>query len=196
LTETTRPKTLNQLSTTLQKGATSLRNREKRLSNQVGLGYPVTIDTSLRKSKPSEPGRLLNPLELINLVKIAFPGSVAVLDEAGHFVIIGIERRKGVVSHLIPGQDYDECRKLNPSETKGKYKVPPPTAIRDMFPFGILDGMVNLLIACSLLSDMIRFTVNPSSSAHSFASVIKNKLRFLNSHDGAQLEREGPTGRS
>ncbi|EIW68615.1 hypothetical protein TREMEDRAFT_63083 [Tremella mesenterica DSM 1558] len=42
------------------------------------------------------PPRLLNPVELISLTKIAFPDAVPAVDEQGRFVIKGLERREGV----------------------------------------------------------------------------------------------------
>jgi hypothetical protein len=49
---------------------------------------------SLASSSP----RLLNPVEIINLTKMTFPGCEAVVDDQGRFVIKGIDRREGVVS--------------------------------------------------------------------------------------------------
>ena len=42
--------------------------------------------------------RLLNPLELINLTKMTFPGAEAKIDDQGRFIIKGVDRREGVVS--------------------------------------------------------------------------------------------------
>jgi hypothetical protein len=55
----------------------------------------VTVKNSPATAPSS---RLLNPVELINLTKMAFPGCEAVVDDQGRFVIKGLGRREGVVS--------------------------------------------------------------------------------------------------
>lgn len=46
-------------------------------------------------STPRE-NRLLNPVELISLVRMTFPKSEAAVDDQGRFVLRGLERREGV----------------------------------------------------------------------------------------------------
>lgn len=63
----------------------------------TGTAFVHTV--TLKKSPDVSPSsRLLNPVELINLTKMAFPGCEAVVDDQGRFVIKGLGRREGVVS--------------------------------------------------------------------------------------------------
>lgn len=52
---------------------------------------------SVTRKISRRPIRLLNPLELINLMKMTFPGAEAKVDDQGNFVIKGVDRREGVV---------------------------------------------------------------------------------------------------
>ena len=83
----------------------------------LALGQSAVGEETLNQSSiPKREERLLNPVELISLVKMTFPHAQPAVDDNGRFVIRGLERRDG--------------------EEKGRTN----TKMEDMFPFAIAAG--------------------------------------------------------
>jgi hypothetical protein len=94
--------------------------------------------------------RLLNPVELITLTRMTFPKCEPAVDEAGRFIIKGLERREGV----------ERGRNIK---------------LDEMFPFALATGKSS----CCIAAQQLIIEPKASDPNHPLTSLLKRKLGQL-----------------